>query len=56
MGKNDEDFKQEGIQGLLTPEAYNISWTDYQNHLIDVLNTRLAGMQNNAGLPILYTV
>lgn len=43
VGKYDTEFKEEGVPGLLTPESYNIAWTDYQKLMVSKLNTSLAG-------------
>jgi len=44
-------FKEKGIDGLLTPEAYNIAWTEYEGHMVDRLNTMLAGTSSSCLTP-----
>lgn len=55
VNAHDESFKQDGIPGLLTPEAYNIAWTEYEGHMVDRLNTMLAGTISPSSLPRPYT-
>lgn len=38
----DEKLKAEGIPGLFSPGAYNVAWTEYQQFMVDRLNTILA--------------
>lgn len=40
---NDITYQAEGINGVFTPEAYNIAWTQYQSHLVDNLNRLVVG-------------
>jgi len=41
---------ENGIPNFLSGPAFNIAWTQYQTHLIEKLNTMIAGMS----LPSLY--
>lgn len=38
------EASQNGIADFLSPAAFNISWTQYQTHLLEKLNMMSAGM------------
>lgn len=43
LGRYDNQYKAEGIDGLYTPEAFDFAWTKYQGHMVNRLNHVLAG-------------
>lgn len=40
---HDNVFKTQGIPGLLTPESFDMAWTQYQSMMIDKLNSLTQG-------------
>lgn len=50
---HDASFKKNGIPQLLSPEAVDFAWTQYQTLLIDKLNLLTQGTTtpNTCGLP-----
>ena len=55
MLQHDELFKQEGIEGLMTPSQYTLAWSQYQQWLVDKLNQLTVGTQNLDSIPALLT-
>ncbi|GAB7354726.1 hypothetical protein MBLNU459_g5141t1 [Dothideomycetes sp. NU459] len=41
----DADYAEHGIRGLLSPEGYNIAWTNYQALMVKRLNDITAGFE-----------
>lgn len=41
---NHDELQQNGIPGLLSPEGFKIAYTDYQQHMVDNLSAKVAGM------------
>lgn len=43
IGKHNDTFLRSGVGGLLTPEQFEMAWTQYQQGLVNRLNHILAG-------------
>ncbi|KAI5967811.1 uncharacterized protein KGF55_000082 [Candida pseudojiufengensis] len=48
---NHEIWSKEGIKGLLSPEGYNLAWTDYQTYLLTKLTLLTNGTANETKTP-----
>jgi hypothetical protein len=42
---HDEIYSEHGVDGLLSPEGYDLAWTQYQSMMIEKLNLLTVGMQ-----------
>ncbi len=41
---HDETYSEHGVDGFLSPEGYDLAWTQYQSMMIEKLNTMTMGM------------
>ncbi len=41
---HDETYAEHGVDGFLSPEGYDLAWTQYQSMMIEKLNTLTMGM------------
>ncbi|KAF2474730.1 Fe superoxide dismutase-like protein [Lindgomyces ingoldianus] len=40
---NEAELEKNGIPGLLSPRAFRVAWTEYQQHMMDELNASTSG-------------
>lgn len=47
LGRYDKEFRNDGVEGLYTADAFDFAWTNYQGHIVERLNHVLAGMHRS---------
>jgi hypothetical protein len=52
---DDQKFETGGVPGLLSPEAFNIAYNDYQAHVVNKLNQYTAGTNDPPQFPVMWT-
>jgi superoxide dismutase, Fe-Mn family len=45
---HDETYAEHGVDGLLSPEGFDLAWTQYQSMMIEKLNIMTMGMPRAA--------